>query len=269
MPLQITYLPFFLLLFLSCDTGKLTFVANLSNDLDEASAIQAVKGSKLLWTIEDAGNKNNIYGIDLKGNIIKDIAIDNAKNEDWEDLTADHLGNLYIGDFGNNNKKRKHFTIYKINDVANLENKAHAEIIRFKLPKNLKPKDFEAFFLLNNEFYIFSKENKSSLLLKVPNTIGEHTAKLVDDFDLEGKHHKITSAAVSPNGKTIVLLNHDKLWKLTKFKSTNFFKGTVEPITFEHNSQKEGICFKDDQTVYITDERSHSEGGNLYAFEIN
>ncbi|WP_223550618.1 SdiA-regulated domain-containing protein [Aestuariivivens sp. NBU2969] len=249
--------------------GKLNLIASLNNDLDEASAIETLNSSHLLWTIEDAGNKNNVYGIDLNGNIVKDIDIDNAENEDWEDLTSDHLGNLYIGDFGNNNKKRDRFTIYKINDVANLNDETQAEMIHFKLPKGIKSKDFEAFFLYENDFYIFSKENKRCILLKVPNSIGEHSAKLVSDFNLDGKHHKITSAAVSPDGKTIVLLNHDKLWKITNFNSTNFLKGSIEELKFDHNSQKEGICFKDNNAVYITDERNHSEGGNLYTFDLN
>lgn len=269
MLLQIKYLLFATLICLSCDTGKLNLIASLDHDLSEASAIETVKGSNLLWTIEDNGNKNNIYGLDLKGNIVKNIDIDNAKNEDWEDLTSDELGNLYIGDFGNNNRSRKYFTIYKISNVTNLNDETYAEMINFKLPKDLKPEDFEAFFLFNNAFYVFSKEHKSSILLKIPNSVGDHVAELITDFNLEGKHHKITSAAISPNGKTVVLLNHDKLWKITNFKSDNFFKGSVEELSFEHDSQKEGICFKDNQTVYITDERNGSEGGNLYTFKLN
>ncbi|MGB6269464.1 MAG: hypothetical protein WBF67_10695 [Olleya sp.] len=78
------------LLFLSCSTGKLTLVGLIDSDLDEASAAQMVNGSDLIWTIEDAGNKNNVYGMDLKANIIKDIDIGNVKNEDWEDLASDN-----------------------------------------------------------------------------------------------------------------------------------------------------------------------------------
>tara|TARA_R110002049_G_scaffold30345_2_gene103950 strand:+ start:1048 stop:1848 length:801 start_codon:yes stop_codon:yes gene_type:complete len=259
----------FILLSYSCETGKLTVIASINNDLEEASAIELVKGSNLLWTIEDAGNKNNLYGLNLKGNIIRDIDIENAKNEDWEDLTSDNSGNIYIGDFGNNNKKRKNFTIYKVSDLKNIKDRATAEVIGFTLPKGVKSEDFEAFFLLDNYFYIFSKENSTSILLKVPNDIGNHVAELVTDFNLEGKHHKITSAAISPNEETVVLLNHDKLWKLSNFKPDNFFKGKVEELKFDHVSQKEGICFKNDSIVYITDERNKTEGGNIYTFSLN
>lgn len=251
----------------SCNTGKLTVIADLPNGLKEISAVETLPNSDLIWVIEDAGNKNNIYGLDTKGKIIKDIDISNASNIDWEDLTADKSGNLYIGDFGNNSKNRDDFTIYKVSNFD--KNKTSAEIINFMLPKDMKSEDFEGFFLFKNYFYIFSKENKTSKLIKVPNKTGKHTAELVTDFNLDGKHHKITSADVSDDGKIIVLLNHDKLWKITNFKADNFFKGTIEEIAFEHDSQKEGVCFLSNSNVYITDEKDKSEGGNLYELTFN
>ncbi|RIA08640.1 SdiA-regulated protein [Flavobacteriaceae bacterium MAR_2010_72] len=257
-----------LVLFMSCDTGKLTFVADISNGLKEVSGTEIIPNSKLIWVIEDAGNKNNLYGLNKDGAIIKNIDVSNATNEDWEDLTSDSNGNLYIGDFGNNNEKRDLFTIYKVENPEQLSSNTRAGVINFRLPKDLKSKDFEAFFLWNNYFYIFSKENKSSFLIKVPNQIGEHEAELVTDFNLDGKHHKITAADISNDGKTIVLLNHDKLWKITNFTSDAFFKGTIEELKFDHSSQKEGICFKTNTTVYITDESNGATGSNIYSFNL-
>ena len=169
------------LIVVSCNTGKLNIIADLPLRLKESSAVEMVNGSNLLWTIEDAGNKNNIYGIDVKGNLVKNIDISNSSNIDWEDLTSDNEGNLYIGDFGNNSKNRDDFTIYKVGNLN--DDETTAERINFELPKKVNSEDFEAFFLFNNFFYIFSKENKSSILLKVPNKVGKHTAQLVDDFN--------------------------------------------------------------------------------------
>lgn len=259
-------LSLFFLIFSSCSTGKLHIIADLPSSLKEASAIEKVVNSNLLWTIEDSGNKNNIYGLDLKGNIVKDIDISNSSNIDWEDLTSDKQGNLYIGDFGNNSKNRDDFTIYKVSNLK--ANKTNAERINFVLPQSVKPKDFESFFLYNDFFYLFSKENKSSMVFKVPNKIGLHTATLLEKFNLEGKNHRITSADISNDGITIVLLNHNKLWKITNFKGDNFFEGNIQELKFGHNSQKEGICFKDAKTVYITDEKTKSNGGNLYGFGL-
>ncbi len=265
--LQFNKLLVFLLVFISCDTGKLEVITDLPGSLKEASAIEKVAGSDLLWTIEDSGNKNNIYGLNTKGKIIKDIDISNASNIDWEDLTSDDEGNLYIGDIGNNSKNRDDFTIYKVSDLNSKKTKASK--ISFKLPKQLKPKDFEGFFLWNGFFYLFSKDNKSTTVIRVPNEIGMHTAEYLTKYKMKGNHTKITSADISNDGNTIILLNHDKLWKITGFTADDFFNGHVEILTFDHNTQKEGICFKDGHSVYITDEKTKDGGGNLYAFKLH
>ena len=73
---------------------------------------------------------------------------------------------------------------------------------------------------------------------------------------------------ISSDGKTIILLNHDSIWELTNFEGDAFFKGTIKKIELEHDSQKEGVCFKGDDTLYITDERNKSDGGNIYRFKL-
>lgn len=253
----------------SCDTGKLQVVASNPSNLKEISAAETLPDSDLLWVIEDAGNDNHVYGLDKKGNLKKDIIIQNSENIDWEDLTSDKDGNLYIGDFGNNSGKRENFTIYKVNHPENSIKEAKAERIDFKLPKNLKSKNFEAFFVYNDFFYLFSKESKKNVLLKVPNVVGSHAAELVSEFNLKGKNNLITSADISEDGNTVILLNHDKVWKLTKFTSDNFLNGTLETLPFEYSSQMEGACFKTNTKLYITDEYNGNLGSNLYDFDIN
>ncbi len=268
MILQIQHLTICALLLTSCDTGNLTVIANIPNHLKEVSAVETVSKSELIWMIEDSGNDNHIYGMDENGTIKKDLTVLNSKNVDWEDLTSDSDGNLYIGDFGNNSKKRKSFTIYKLKNPEHATDKISAEKIDFVLPKDMKSEDFEAFFVLNNHFYIFSKETKKCQMLKVPNKIGTQTAELVREFNLNGKHNRITSADISDDGKTVVLLNHDKVWKISNFESDKFFKGTIEELKFGHDSQKEGVCFINNTTLLITDENNGPEGSNLYAFKL-
>ncbi|MFC0603061.1 hypothetical protein [Winogradskyella pulchriflava] len=254
----------------ACQTpGLLTIEGSITNSLTEVSAAELDLNTDIVWVIQDAGNSNNLFGLNLKGHIERNVDISNVKNIDWEDLTSDKLGNIYIGDFGNNSKKRKTFRILKVkNDDLNKTN-AVAEIIEFTLPKDIHSKDFEAFFLYNNFFYIISKETKKFIVLKVPNEIGTHEAVLRSDFNLKGKNNKITSADISSDGNIVVLLNHDKLWKLSGFESDDFFSGQIEELPFKHNTQKEGICFKTNSKVILTDERDGIEGGNIYTFDIN
>ncbi|MCB0381986.1 MAG: SdiA-regulated domain-containing protein, partial [Psychroserpens sp.] len=185
------------LIFISCTTGKLKLLAGVSSSLDEVSAIEKTTNSDVLWVIQDAGNKNHLYGLNLEGQIIRDIEITNADNRDWEDLTSDNEGNIYIGDFGNNNEKQKDFTIYKVTRPEKNTRSTEAEGIHFKLPDDMDSVDFEAFFLYKGFFYVFSKDHKTCELIKIPNSPGNHIASYVAKIELKDKHTKVTSADIS------------------------------------------------------------------------
>lgn len=256
------------LFLISCDSSNLEILAEIPLSLIETSAIEKTSDSDVLWVIQDAGNSNHLYGLDLKGKIIKDIKINNAENVDWEDLTSDSAGHIYIGDFGNNNEKRMDFTIYKVPNAEKASSSIDAEIINFTLPKAMDSVDFESFFLHNGFFYVFSKDSKNCELIKIPNKAGNHVAIYISEVKLKGKDTKVTSTDISDDGKTVVLLNHDKLWKLTDYSNDNFLSGTMQDFEFEHDSQKEGVTLINDHQVLITDEQEKSNRGNIYRFTL-
>lgn len=84
----------------------------LSDELKEISGLQYLNDT-LLVAHNDGGNAPMIYFLNPNsGKIIKRVILKNTKNVDWEDMALN--GNyLYIGDFGNNNNKRKNLTIYR------------------------------------------------------------------------------------------------------------------------------------------------------------
>jgi hypothetical protein len=274
---------FTLLLFMSCQNyGQLNLLADLSNELNEVSGNEVLKNSSLVWMINDGGNKSKLYAVSKKGKIKKEIHI-KAKNTDWEDLTSDEKGNIYIGNFGNNSNSRKNLRILKIDKKYLRKKNAKVKEIEFEYENQDKfpPKkkdlffDAEAFFYFNKHFYIFTKsrvedEYGKTSLYKIPAKKGKQTAKLIGKFnngnDLESW---ITSADISSDGKKVVLLSQKNILVFTDFKSDNFLSGKVKKIELEHQTQKEGICFKDNNTVFITDEKAHGEGGNLYELKID
>jgi len=275
-----------LILFLtvsSCNTGNLDVIADLSSDLREVSGTETVSGSDLVWMLNDSGNAPRLYGMNSLGKIIRELSID-AENNDWEDLTSDKNGNLYIGDFGNNLSKRKNLVILKVNakDLKS-ESLVSIERISFRYPDQLlfPPQkqqlyfDSEAFFHYNDSLYIFTKSRVrnnfgKTNLYKIPAKQGHHEAKLIGSFNTCANIDCwITSADISEDTKQVVLLTSKSAWSFTDFQTDDFFGGTSVEFPFEHSSQKEGVCFKDSTTLYITDEKSHGSGGNLYEFKLN
>lgn len=267
-----------ILLFVSCSNfGQLTLVSNLSKLLKEVSGNEMVFNSDLIWMHNDSGNKPELFGVTQQGEIEKIVKV-NAKNHDWEDITSDEKGNLYIGDFGNNNQKRKNLRILKIanKDLFN-SNAVEVEKIKFKYPK-LKNKvslDVEAFFYYQDYFYLFTKSRKKkksgrTLLFKIPNKVGKHVAELISEFKFcNSVDCRITGADISSGGKKVALVNHKSVFILTDFLKDDFFSGTVKEYELDHISQKEGVCFKDNTSLFISDEYSMYTKGNLYFFNLD
>lgn len=273
------------LAFLNCQNhGKLTFLADMPSNLEENSGIQYFSGNSL-WVVEDNGNKDVIYQVDFNGEIIKDFTVKNAKNDDWEDLTKDKLGNLYIGGFGNNANDRKTMTIYKLpNPDVEKGDKIDAEKIKFRYPEQKKfpPKkekllyDAEAFFHWNNYLYIITKNrtrpyNGKALIYKVPDTKGEYQAELVGELVVCSNKNtcSITSADIAPDGKKIALLTYGYLLILSDFELDDFSNGKKQQIDLGVRTQLEAVCFKDESTLLISDEKSRAQGGNLYSLDLN
>lgn len=261
------YLLITIFLVSSCNTGRLEMVSSLNSSLTESSGLEKVPLSELLWTIQDSGNKNELYGFNLNGEVKQTIKIKNAKNIDWEDLTTDNQGNIYIGDFGDNNLKRKSYQIYKVLGKDLNKQNVTAGITHFTLPKNAS-ENFEAFIILNDYFYVFTKSYESVKVYRVPNMEGKFKAALIATHQFKAKDNRITSAALSTDGKTLVLLSRSQLWELSNFKGDQFFSGNIILHPFHYNSQKEGVCFRNDTSVYITDEGKKNAGGNLYVYDL-
>ncbi len=235
-----------------------------------------------VWLINDSGNPDKIYQVDFNGDLIKDFRIDNGKNKDWEDLANDEKGNVYVGDIGNNNSSRKDLVIYKIpNPEKEKGDRIEAKKIKYYYPdqkkfppkkKNLKY-DSEALFYRDGHLYIITKNRTDpfdgeALIYKVPAKKGDHKAELITTFtpctDYSGC--RITSADISPDGSKIVLLSYGKLWVFTEFENDDFTKGKIQFIDLGATTQLESVCFINNSTLLLADEKRGATGRNLYSF---
>lgn len=273
--------------FLSCqqDPDALEKLYSLPNTLKEVSGITYSSETNLLWALEDQGNANAIYGLNFNsGTIERTLNIENTANIDWEDITKDKDGNLYIGDFGNNDNERKNLCIYKIDkNSLQTESAVPAYKIAFAYPqqKDFPPKksamyyDVEGFFEFKNNFYLFTKNRSkgfdgTALVYKIPNRSGFHEAILMGEFKTcdNYNHCAITSATISPDESKVVILTHDKILLFENFSGDDFLHGTKIILELNHFSQKEAVCFRDNNDFLIADERTKSVGGNVYHVSV-
>jgi hypothetical protein len=273
-----------LLLLVGCTNyGQLKFITELPENLKENSGMVSYSPSSA-WFIEDKGNSDNLYQTNFKGDIIKHLDVKNAKNIDWEDLTKDKEGNLYIGDFGNNNNDRKNLIILKLpNPEIEKGDKINVDRIKFNYPEQLEfpPRrgallyDAEAFLHYQGHLYIFTKNRTNpftgeTLIYRVPDSKGNYDATLIGKIRLctDWDTCRITSAAISPDEKTIVLLGYGKLYTLTDFTEDDFSKGKLTEIDLGVRTQLESVCFKNANTLLLSDEVRNNKGGNLYSYTL-
>lgn len=272
---------------LSCENKNETTTLKLIGDLPKA--LKEISGiaysNNLIYSIEDSGNENEVTVMDTLGNITKTIVVNGVDNIDWEDLTFDTKGNLYIGDFGNNDNVRKDLAIYKINHSDLQSEKVDvAYKITFDYPEqtDFPPKkkdllfDVEGFFEYDNHFYLFTKNRSkgfdgTSYIYKIPNKAGHHHAQLINTIKTCGDYHNcaITSAAISPNGLKFVLLSHSKVWLFENFSQDNITNGKMTELDLNNYSQKEAVCFKNNNVLLMADEKVKKTGGNLLEFILN
>ena len=167
-----------LFLFFNCENyGELHLIASLPDALEEVSGIEKTIDTEILWMHNDSGNKPKVYGLNTIGEIVREIRLE-ADNIDWEDITSDTQGNLYIADFGYNKNNRKDLRILKINKSDLLgNNRVIPEIISFSYPKQKKfpPKkkkrffDAESLVYYNGSLYIFTKTHFRSTAVDFAN----------------------------------------------------------------------------------------------------
>jgi hypothetical protein len=246
-------------------------VAELPVSIAESSGLLMINNSFL--SFNDSGGEPEIYVFDVFGKLTHVCRLENASNIDWEAITIDQNGVIYIGDFGNNNNKRKDLKIYRLHSADVLSKKTvSVEVIRFSFPdqKEFPPEktqwyyDAEAFVAKGDSLFIYTKNRTKPFdgIVKIyglSNLPGEQSLKPYPSLHLP-------PTSWLENSVTDACLYKEKLFLLTyryvyvvDFHSLKI----VDTIEFEGVSQKEGIYYKDGW-IYITDESTLLGSAKLY-----
>jgi len=259
--------------------------ATIDPQLKEISGIEFDKSEKL-WAINDGGDEAKLYQINKTGGIDRTITITNAKNIDWEDMTQDDFGHFFLGDFGNNDNLRKWLTVYKIENPIDIKGTTtEAEIIKFTYPEHTSfpPEahemefDVEAFVFYKRHLYLFTKNrtvpfNGVTTLYKIGDHAANYDAKKISTFTtctIAEKLCWITSAALSPSRKRLVLLDSQRLWLFENWQGDDFFSGDKYRIDLGIVTQKEAVTFFNEDVIIFTDEEFHGIGRNAYEINLN
>jgi hypothetical protein len=282
---NLTLLVVFLLLFVSAHAQlRMKKIAKLPSKMYETSGLVYYK-NKYLITHNDGGNKSEIFVLNTKGEEVKTINIKDTKNRDWEDMTMDSQGRLYIGDFGNNYNEREKCQIYIL--PSNFIDKKGIEpwkiTFTYEDQKKFPPKkedryyDCEAFFWKDGKLYLLTKCRTKpftgiSKIYELPAAPGKHKAKLIGQLNFcktGWRFCSVTSADYDAKTNSLTVLTYSKMYVIRNFEGIEFWNGEITSYSLPLIKQREAICYKGKNSWYMTDEyKKGIKGGNLYVLEL-
>jgi hypothetical protein len=183
----------------------------------------------VFWTHNDSGDEPRIFAITARGDLIAQFAVEGARNRDWEDITADDAGNLYVGDIGNNRNRRRDLVVYRIPEPDPF---AAARSVRADLALPFRyadqkgfPQwrrwnfDAEALFWMDGALYILTKHrsDRRTQLYRLPVTPAPDAVVLepIAHFELGAPRclyfsatGNVTGADLHANGRVLAVLTY-------------------------------------------------------------
>ncbi len=219
-------------------------------------------------TADNAAHNSNAQAAAWPG-----IAIENARNVDWEDLTL-YDGMLYIADMGNNANARRDLGIYIVPEPDPQQTSA-ASALRF-LPASYPDQtafpgddwhfDCEAMFIDAGKLYFLTKHRRSGSLLGL--TGGTKLYRMDTQFTDQTNQLQLiassdalvlpTAAALSPDGSQLAVLTYQRLWLFARPTdgSDNWLASAarVFDLPLLRSGQVEAVTWQSADTLIVASE---------------
>jgi hypothetical protein len=239
--------------------------AALSTELRETSGLaKGRRNPALLWTHNDSGNDPVLFGLDSAGTIVARVALQDALNEDWEDLEAGPCQDghcLYVGDIGDNRALRTSITIYVVPEPSPGSTDVRP-LRRLSARYPAGPQDAEALFVLpDGGVHIVTKGRHGDIALyrypSAPAT-GVVTLERVRTLLPQPRSQldRVTSATASPNGQWVAVRTYRTLYlyetrALLSGSGPDALRFDLTPL---REKQGEAVTFTDGGEMWLTSE---------------
>jgi hypothetical protein len=232
--------------------------------IPELSGIIPAFRSGEYWGINDRGNLPGLYRFSEDGTVLQSVLLVGAQNNDWEAITRDASGNLYIADIGDNQKEYGIYSVYQLQEPGKKIQKTNAFYkFYFRYPEK-KSFNSESFFVFRNRFYIINKENDDDdkpHLFRIDHFERDTISQAVEvgKMDLKGM---VTDAHYSHSLQMLAVLTYDHLYLLETRREKDFLDEPIQKIDIDFG-QCEGLAFDRDFLV-IT-----NEDGAIWRYPVN
>jgi hypothetical protein len=266
----------------SKDYSEPNQVATLNEkSIDESSGVVASKtNSGIFWTNNDSGNPPLIYAFDAQGKHRGVWRVMGAENVDWEDMAIayDSMAKknfLYIGDIGDNDRKRESIIVYRVTEPTVKPEDARAkksdplqtedtEAIRLQYPDGKHNAETLLVHPTTNDIYIVTKTEKGvAAVYKISSPSLTSINKLVKVSDVSVPSLMkglLTGGAISPDGRRVILCDYFAAFEFvlnSNGKFDDIWKEKPLAVNLGQRQQGEAVCYSaDGKTIYATSEKT-------------
>ena len=231
----------------------------------------------IVWAHNDSGNEAAVIPVNRNtGAVGAAVAITNAKPKDPEDLAIDADGTLWLGDIGDNDRKRDEIAVYAFSEPAAGARTAEATSIRLRYPDG--PHDAEALLIApdSKDLIVITKDKSGvASVFRAPSAPSTATVTMtqVGSIAIRGetypKPNLITAADALPDGTGVIVRTYERGYLLRRKPGQQFasvWQAGPEPIELPFMIQGEAICVAPDARTLIT--ASESFGANTFRMSV-
>lgn len=252
------------------DAGKLAELSGLTRS-NHADGVY--------WAINDGDNPAEIIAIDAEARTLGTFRTEGLRNIDWEDIASYSLNGknyLAIADTGDNGGVRDELYIHIFEEPAVATRSGSikpVKSIRFHWPDGAR--DAESLFASASakRFYLVSKKRVPAELFALPfnaadgskpvkvaslEGIAQPDAQTMNSKGDYGRYRaQITAADLSPDSRTIAVLNYQQIYFYLMPKTTGQHLHPQTILTLPWLPQAEGISYsRDGNQLFVGSEQS-------------
>jgi len=184
-------------------------VGTLANPaITESSGVAASRQyTNVFWTHNDGGKSETLFAVTREGKTLGEFKVLGAKIDDWEDIAIDNERHLYIADTGDNNAKRKHVAVYRIDEP---DPTSSAGVIRTTHKWQLRwpngPVDSEGLFVYGTNGYLVTKVKNDQRAEVYRFHLNDAPSQMLEPFARLTIDSPVTAADISANGAAVAIV---------------------------------------------------------------
>lgn len=255
-----------------------------TEEITESSGIVASKcQANVFWTHNDSGDGAFVFAFNAAGESLGVWTVKNAKNRDWEDLATIKNASgecfLYIGDIGDNERKRSELTVYLVKEptvtdadkTSSRKNSLSTEpsdAIKIQYPDARYDAETLLVHPQSGDIYILTKRlrDAASIYKLSKNYSFDKINRLekIADFTVPAVPNGfLTGGDVSADGKRVVICDYFSAYEIVLPEKAKSFDDIwrERPLIIELGEREQGEAVgysADGAAIYATSEKKNS-----------